>query len=288
MAIESSAPPPQPASLRHFAWLYAPPPQRGALAALFSMEDEIRVSASTELHHEVAHLRLQWWQAETARLANGEGVHPLSRELQLAAQAQHSRWPDLRPWVSAAQSTLARATFQSGEHWRNHCGLWADSVWRCAAQLQAAAAAGEAVSEVFISGAGAAVREIELLLSLASDARHGNINLPLEELSAAGLTTADCYRQPWVEPLATRIDARLGAARSNLRQCAAALTPQTWPSLRGLAAWIALSDAAAQRAQHGLPLALPANSATSRSTVGANFRAWHAARRAQARRGPLP
>ena len=72
-----------PGSMRYFALLYAPVEQRELLTALFVIDAEIRASA-TQVAHEVAHTRLQWWRAEVDRLINRNAQHPATQVVQAA------------------------------------------------------------------------------------------------------------------------------------------------------------------------------------------------------------
>jgi phytoene/squalene synthetase len=74
-------------SPRYFAWLYSPPTQRSLLQSLYGIEREVSDSVRPGLDHHVAHSRLQWWREECERAANGNPVHPLTRELVAALNA---------------------------------------------------------------------------------------------------------------------------------------------------------------------------------------------------------
>jgi len=106
----SGPPPASPGSLRYFVLLYSPPAHRATLATLLALGDEISTGMSRNLDHQVAHVRLEWWQREAERFARGEAQHPWLRTLQQAHPA--SRELDLLPLVDAAALDLAQQTLR--------------------------------------------------------------------------------------------------------------------------------------------------------------------------------
>jgi len=80
-ASARGAPPKVLTTTRYLAWLYSPPDQQPAFAALCEIESEIAASLRTGIDHHVAHARLQWWRDESERVGRGQPVHPLTREL---------------------------------------------------------------------------------------------------------------------------------------------------------------------------------------------------------------
>lgn len=277
--------PPAAGSARHAAWLYTPVVRRDALTALLALEREIAASASGTLAHEVAHIRLEWWQAESARLALGAALHPLSRGLLAATQRQSIAPPDLLPWLESVRQSLAHVAWLDRSEFVTHCRLWADGIWLSAVRLLAGDASAAALPAA--RDMGVALRELELLTTLAADARHGRVSLPIDELTNVGASTEDCYAAPWSPAVARLIGTRTGSARATLAQAAAQYPAQLWPALRGLAAWVALADRAAARVQRALPAAVDPQFISFAAQSGDTLAAWRAARRAQHGRAPL-
>lgn len=108
-AVAPAAPP--PGSVRYFVLLYCPRERRAALASVLAIGDELESGLARQLDHSVAHLRLQWWQQEAERFAQGQPQHPWLRSLHGDAAAL-----DLSALVAAAAADLATQTLaaQSG------------------------------------------------------------------------------------------------------------------------------------------------------------------------------
>jgi 15-cis-phytoene synthase len=259
---------------RFLAWLYSTPSQRPLLAALCALEREIGASLRPGIDHHVAHTRLAWWREECERCAAGNPVHPLTRELRshlerLAPEARaHSVLAGLSGLVDAAGWDLAAATFERRKELTAYCRRWA------AAMIGPLTAAAGERHEL-----GAQLREIELLLDLARDARSGRLRLPLDELEQARVAPETLATPPWPEALAQLLRKRHEALRAELFAAVASVAPESQKRLRGLLVWSALSWQQSLRAQRALPHAASLANATA-----ANWRAWRAARAAAAGR----
>ena len=177
---------------RYLAWLYSPQTQQPVLAKLCEIESEIAGSLRPGIDHHVAHARLQWWQEECERCAQGRPVHPLTRELVKAygapAAGQPSALAGLSGFVDTAVWDLAGATFETRKELTAYCERWAAAMFEVAAaskrqpaeaahaaratqaalMMQASDASGSAASGSAASGVGtpAAAR----MASAASDA----------------------------------------------------------------------------------------------------------------------
>lgn len=223
-------------SARDFAWLYSPAPVRAVLGPLLEIEREIGAALRRGLDHGVAHVRLAWWREECVRCAAGHPLHPATRAL-LAAAAH--RPIDPIGLIETAEWDLAAATFRTRAELAAYCERWASAMTEIVAQETGGAAAGRAL--------GAALKEIELLVGLASEARAGRLRLPLDELEAHGVDPAALSEPPWSPRLRRLIEARHRAARASLAR-AAALPLSSQPAARGLLVWGALAARASMRA----------------------------------------
>ena len=76
VATSESLPEAEPGSTRYFVLLYCPSPRRRALATLLAVTDELDAGRARAMDHAVAHVRLDWWQAELQRFARGAPEHP--------------------------------------------------------------------------------------------------------------------------------------------------------------------------------------------------------------------
>jgi phytoene synthase len=257
---------------RYFAWLYSPPQLRAVLGALFQIEQEIGAALRVGLDHRVAHVRLAWWRDECARFAQGHPVHPLTRALRAALPASISVDNDANPvgLVDAAVWDLAAATFATRRELSAYCARWA-----CLTQLAAhSAAPGPAAQRAMQFGRalGAALRETELVIALAPEARAGRLRLPLDELDAAGVAAEALARPPWPMPLESLRSTRLRSLRAELAAAASMLDSGEQAGFRGLLVWAALAHRQARRAEHA-----PADAPHARPVRDAWY-AWRAAR----------
>jgi phytoene synthase len=258
---------------RALAWLYTPAIQRAPLALLCALEREIGASVAPGRSHEVAHARLTWWREECARSAAGQPLHPLTREL--------AQCPGAAPLVSGlaglidtAVWDLAGATFETQRELAAYCQRWSAAMIEPLAQLTAPSAAPE-----ILRGLGSTLRELELLLGLAGDARTGRLRLPLAALDQAQVSPEQLAQPPWPAPLAELLRARHRQLRAALSSHGGALLPAQRRSLRGFLVWATLVAAYSQRAEALLPQA-PRPPGPQHFLDG--WRAWQAARRAAA------
>lgn len=269
---------PEAPAARALAWLYSPRALREPLATLFALEREIGESLRPGLDHQLAHARLAWWREECERTAQARPSHPLTRELGALFAASGLAPPaGLAGLVDTAVWDLAAATFGTRRELEGYCERWSAAMIEPAVQLAAPAAAAEPARAL-----GRSLREIELLLSLASDARLGRLRLSLDELECAPATAEELARPPWPAALAELVRARHRQARAALEASVAALPPLAQPPLRGLIVWAAVRRAHSRRAERRLPRA---SLSREHHAPLDGWCAWRAARRADAGRG---
>jgi phytoene synthase len=283
---------------RYLAWLYSPAPQQPVLAKLCEIESEIATSLRPGIDHHVAHARLQWWQEECERCAQGRPVHPLTRELVKAYGAPTAGEPSplagISGFVDTAVWDLASATFETRKELTAYCERWAVAMFETAAaqvvgpasdaraaamarMVSAAANAPRAVSRWRTLGA--AVREIELLADLTREAHAGRVRVPLDELERAGVEVSSLAKPPWPAPLATLLRERHEALRATLRESLAAFRREEQPDFRGILVWADLAWRQSTRAQRALPNII---SPRRYHALADGWQAWRAARRTAA------
>ncbi|MBV8146359.1 MAG: squalene/phytoene synthase family protein [Gammaproteobacteria bacterium] len=276
--------PPELSPPRRLAWLYSSPPQRRALAALSAVEREIAGSLRPNLDHEVAHARLGWWREECERTARGLPRHPLTRELG-AVFADAAGFEPLGALVGLVDTVawdLARATFDTRAELTHFCERWSAALIVPLTQLAAAAASASTSASASASveglALGTSLREIELLLALASDARAGRLRVPLDELGRLQVPPESLAQPPWPAPLAALVGARHEQSRAAVAAAVDALGPEARAALRGLVVWAAVVCSASERAQARLPRA---SGPRGHHAPLDGWRAWRAARAAQ-------
>jgi phytoene synthase len=261
---------------RYFAWLYSDARLQGVLTPLFGIETEINAALQPGLEHSVAHVRMTWWAEEAQRLRAGHALHPLSRAL--LAQwpaAKGAAGPDVSGLVETAAWDLAGATFETRRELALYCERWARSVIQLAA---GAAALPPQIAPQFGLGVGAALCELDMLISLPHAARLGRLRLPLDELAAIGVDPAAVAQLPWPTALCERLRQRHRELRDALASaCASLRSPAQRATLRGLLVWVALVHQHSRRAEAALPTVWRRNRWDGLSDA---WRAWRTARRA--------
>jgi phytoene synthase len=269
---------PDSPATRALAWLYAPAPQRAALATLCALEREIGASLRPGLDHQLAHARLAWWREECERCSRGQPQHPLTRELAgLCAPAGGAALAGLAGLVDTATWDLATATFATRRELLGYCERWSAAMIDPLARLATQAAPSDAAAAIWAqaSALGVTLRELELLLALAPDARAGRVRLPLEELDAAQVPYERLAQPPWPPSFAHLVRERHRLLRSALEANVTALAPAARAPLRGLIVWAAIACSHSLRAERRLP---DASATREPQRLQDAWRAWRAAR----------
>jgi phytoene synthase len=271
--------PPDLPPTRSLAWLYSTTVQRPVMAALSELEREIGASLRPGLDHQVAHARLAWWREECARTAQESPRHPLTSELDsIFSRAPTGLAPlaGLAGFVDTAVWDLSCATFDTRRELTAYCERWSDAM---IAPLVSLALPGAPAAQP--RALGASLREIEMLLALAADARSGRLRVPLDELERAQLAPESLARPPWPAPLAELLRHRHRELRASLGAALEGLPPAARPALRGLIVWATLVRGASARAEQRLP---QESAARDHHAPLDAWRAWRTARRVDAQR----
>jgi 15-cis-phytoene synthase len=131
------------ASLRYFVWLYSPADQKRVVQSLLGLEREIAGTQRAVTEHQVVHVRLEWWRAESERLAAGNPIHPLTRALtEEANKLQLPSVPaDISGFVDVATWDLAGATFETQREVSAYCERWSAAMFGTIAAFAAPGAA---------------------------------------------------------------------------------------------------------------------------------------------------
>ncbi len=277
-----AGPPGEPGSARHLVWLFAAAAQRDAIAALLSIESEIMASTRTGLDHAVAHARLAWWQDEAHEMARGRARHPLGRQLAQCFAAHGLSPPDLRGLVEVAKLDLACSAFESQLELSDYLSQWTQGLFRNLALFLCPDTQARADVERFCAAAGTAVRDIEVVTRLASDARLGRVHAVLARPTALAPDAAPppspahhpWQAQPWNDAQARALHERLRARRSALSRANLELPVPRRAALRAAVGWCAVTARLADRCAAALPLQYDAGRFEA---LGSTWTAWRAA-----------
>jgi phytoene/squalene synthetase len=264
----------EPGTARYFASLYADAVRREVLGTLFEIEQEIATSLRPGLEHAVAHLRLGWWREEADRFARGTPSHRCTRRLlELAGGTAHPI--EINGLVECTAWDLAAAPCETQAELDHQCELWARAMIIPFASCGPGALRtdGEVASAALRTGA--ALREIELLLQLAPDARRGRLRVPLDELDRMAIEPRTLAHPPWPAMLSEHLRRRFAILRATCEASFTELAPAARSHLTGLAAWCAVAASDARRATRALPAESPTRPL---QRIADNVRAWRAAR----------
>jgi phytoene synthase len=226
----------------------------------------------------MAHARLDWWREECARTAQRRANHPLTRELAaLFAPIGTEPLGGLTGLVDTAVWDLSGATFDRRQELTAYCQRWSDALIAPLIELAVRdIRAPQADAHAHARTLGASLREIELLLALAADARAGRLRIPLDELERARVHPESLAQPPWPAALAQLLRDRHRELRSALGKALEAFAPSVRKPLRGLMVWAELTCAASARAEKRLP---QASGPQDHHAPLDGWRAWRAARR---------
>src|SRR5690606_14667413 len=100
---------------------------------------------------------------------------------------------------------LAGATFGSRRELTGYCERWASAMIQ---PLLGCATPADSTSAEIARSLGAALREIELLADLASDAQSGRLRIPLDELERIETAPESLARPPWPRALEAHLQER--------------------------------------------------------------------------------
>jgi phytoene synthase len=260
---------------RYFAWLYSSERMQAILEPLFGIEAEIGAALQPGQEHSVAHARMTWWAQEAERVRGGSALHPLTRALLAQRPAGSSAGPDLSGLIDTATWDLASATFETGRELAGYCDRWARSMTQLVADW-AAADGPTPRTEQFGHGLGVALCELQMLIRLQDAARLGRLRIPLDELTALGVSPEALAQTPWPAALSERLRERHRQLRGAVTaSCAVLDTPALRAAQRGLLVWATLLQQHSVRAER----ALPGTWRRSRwDGLGDALRAWRMAR----------
>jgi phytoene synthase len=183
-----------PGSLRYFAVLFAPPPARPLLEALYGFDAEIRTTLS--ISHDAAHARLQWWRSEIDRLAAGRPTHPLAVALRPLRERGDVQIDLLHESLVAADLDLARMAYASWEELDAYCYRAAGSLQTLAAAVLAGERPVTETERRFAQQLGSAQRQAEMIRDFRYDLGRGRLYLPLQVVESVGLDPLALEKSP--------------------------------------------------------------------------------------------
>ena len=174
-----------PGSMRYFAVLFAETPVRPLLHAFYAFEAELRDTIGAS--HDIAHIRLQWWNDELTLLSDGRPRHPVTMALAPAIEQRPADLARLRGLIRAAALDLARNTYADWAELEAYCVQGAGALQEAIASALTAPSEPDEVERRFAQRLGTAVRQAEMLRDFGHDLRRGLLYVPMSALTEAGL-----------------------------------------------------------------------------------------------------
>lgn len=222
-----------PGSMRYYALLYAPEAKRDLLVALHLLEDELATTGRSA-HHDVAHTRLKWWHDELERLIQGKPAHPATRALAAARSSIGPELHKLKGLIDAAAIDLARVTFADDGELASYFDRSGGAVAEVAARwLLAPAEASPATAQAAIR-LGSAIRRVDALRNLRSNALAGRIQLSLAELESLNIDIGELPKSPWSPAVQSLLQSIRASLLAEIKEASAAIDRQDRAALRPL------------------------------------------------------
>jgi phytoene synthase len=167
---------------RYFAALFAPPPMRPLLFALYAFNHEVARVAETVREPMLGAIRLEWWRETVEGAASGQPRnHDVARGLAALFEAKTPPLAGFEAIIAARSFDASAETFANLAALENHLDATGGGIMRLAAGI--------------LGGDAALVRPAALAYGLAGllrslpfhNARH-KLYMPLDLLEAVGLT----------------------------------------------------------------------------------------------------
>ncbi len=202
-----------------YASLFAAREARPGLNAVFALCTELR--AVTEISDPgVASTKLQWWRSEIRRALEGGGEHPLAPALARLDALPVEYFMQI---ADAAQMDIDRREYASLPELDLYLHLSGGVPATLAATILGYS---EPATERFAQQLGSAVRLVEIIRGLRTDARHGRIYLPRERMAALAIQPSDLSSASTTPALARLLAELADTARKRHRQALDVLAPR--------------------------------------------------------------
>jgi 15-cis-phytoene synthase len=210
---------------RYAATLFVSPEQRRALLALFAFNIEIariREQISQPLAGEI---RLQWWSDLLEGLAHGEAeANPVAAEVLRAIDRHALPLEILSGMIDAHRFDLYDEPMQTMEELEHYLVHTASALF----SLGALVLGGEA-GRLPVRDAGLAYSLARIIAALPAHASRGQMYLPLDELSRAGVAPEDVFAGRPSPELHRLLQELAGRARTHLQSARAQLAGSEGP-----------------------------------------------------------
>lgn len=175
----------------YYSLMSAEPPQRAAVTALHALSVELRRIADESGDPHLALIKLQWWREEIGRLFRGEPQHPITRGLtgpvgQLSLPQEH-----FVEVIDGFEMDLTNTTYDSYRDLALYCHRVSGIVELMAAEIFGYQ---ERSTTKYANELGIALQLTAIVRNVRSDAGHGRIYLPLDEMDRFGVSRQQIFQ----------------------------------------------------------------------------------------------
>lgn len=172
----------------YYAFMFLPAERRRAITALYAFCREVDDIVDEATDMGLARMRLAWWRAELGNLFAGRPQHPVTRALAPALDPFGIRAERLEDIITGMEMDLAHTRYPDFEALERYCYHVAGSVGLLAAGIFGFT---HPQTLAYARTLGTAFQLTNIIRDVGDDARRNRIYLPMDELRAFGVPTAD-------------------------------------------------------------------------------------------------
>jgi phytoene synthase len=165
-----------------------PKPRREAATALYAFVHEIADIANECSDINIAHTKFAWWRTELANLYAGRPQHPVTQALYPAISAYHLDEEHFQEFIDGMEMDLDINRYPDFKSLQLHCYRASSVICQLSASIFGYS---DRKTIKYAHDLGLALQLTAIIRDIGRDARNGRIYLPLDELSAYGVTEGD-------------------------------------------------------------------------------------------------
>ncbi|MCU0869971.1 MAG: presqualene diphosphate synthase HpnD [Burkholderiales bacterium] len=178
----------------YYSFRFLPPPQRRAITALYAFCREVDDAVDETSDPGVARTRLDWWRAQIDTIWNGAPAHPVARALVPVVRDHGLDRAHFHGIVDGMQMDLDWNRYPDFATLEVYCHRVAGLVGMLSAEIFGVT---RDATRVYARALGIALQLTNILRDVGEDARRNRIYVPLDEITAAGVSVDDfiLYRE---------------------------------------------------------------------------------------------
>lgn len=210
----------QSGSSFYYSFLFLPPERRDAITALYAFCREID-DIVDECHDEtIARTKLQWWRAEIERLYAGSPGHPVAKALLPTLERYDLSQEHFLEVIDGMEMDLDYNSYPDFKTLSLYCHRVASMVGLMSIEIFGYQ---DRQTRKYAHDLGMALQLTNILRDVREDAERGRVYLPLDELSANGVSAQDVLAYRMSEGLSTVLKDLARRAREHYERAFSAL-----------------------------------------------------------------